>query len=236
MPYCVLDPEYQILETSAGLMHQLAVLNCFYIFCRNNNLIPVLPRLILTAEHNGGKARLLRDYVNIPEEFVREIPIDVTFGNIKIYQNEISGKIAKSIRTHFPFVEKFKRVAENVVKDLPRPLLCIRVRRNDMLHNRSEVVQATSVENIQSVLKQHTYSGLYIMTDEKDLTHFDQIENKFMFNNFKELAELKAEDNYSLFCVENYIRDLSDIRISTFTDHVDTDYYHGYLCDVYGIH
>jgi hypothetical protein len=51
---------------------------------------------------------------------------------------------------------------------------------------------------------------------------------------FPQLTAL--DDNYGIFCVESYIRDLSDIRISMFTTKDDTEYYHDYLCDRYGIH
>jgi FkbM family methyltransferase len=236
--YCVLDPVYQIKETSAGLMHQLTMLVVLYLHCKANNLIPVLPRLILAGGHNEGRAKLLKDYIDLPDDFVSEIPIDTRGQDIDISVNtQLPSNIRSHIQRWFPFRQKFRTIAERVVKDLPRPLLCVRVRRGDMLYCRPDTHhKTTSIENIKSVLKRYTYNTVYIMTDEKDLTYFDPIEKKSLYRDFKELVDLKAEDNYELYCVESYIRDLSDIRISTFTTHDDDDYFHGYLADMYGVH
>jgi hypothetical protein len=56
------------------------------------------------------------------------------------------------------------------------------------------------------------------MTSEKDTHFFDSLKDKFtlkLYTDFPDLCVL-AQDNYALYAVECCIRDLSEIRISTF--------------------
>lgn len=219
-------PEYQKNETSAGLMHQLAIVAGLYNKCKNEGLIPIIPKLILTGGHNKGSQKLLADYIDFPSDFVN------TSEEAVKYRYEGFPRIAKTIRTHFPFKERFRAVAKTIVAQMPKPLCCIRVRRTDMLLVRPST--DLSVQQINNVLARHSYASVYIMTDEKDKEFFNGIEKKYQSFNFPELAGIT--DNYELFAIECCIRDLADVRIGMFTTHDDTEYYHDYLSDIYGIH
>jgi len=232
MNYGILDPIYQIKETSAGLMHQCHFLVSLYVQCKERGYIPVKPRLILTGGHNNGRAKLLLDYITLPSEFVDEIPINTSGNNIHVFSLYYFPRIAKTLREKFPIQLKYKTIAESVVKSLPRPILCIRVRRGDMMHI-PEAANLT-VGYINEVINRYTHSSVYLMTDEKDTSYFSKIEKRHQLFDFPQLTTL--DDNYAIFCVESYIRDLSDIRISMFTTKDDTEYYHDYLCDRHGLH
>ena len=232
MSYGILDPAYQIKETSAGLMHQLSILASFYVQSKARNLIPVKSRMILTGGHNKGRAKLVLDYISLPSDFVDEIPINTSGNNIHIFSFNYFPQIAKTLREKFPINLNYKTIAQEIVNTLPKPLLCVRVRRGDMMHV-PEAANLT-ISHINNVINQYSYSTVYLMTDEKDTSYFSGIKRKYQLFDFPQLVNL--DDNYAIFCVESYIRDLSDIRISMFTTKDDTEYYHGYLCDRYGIH
>lgn len=229
MKYCMICPKYQIRETSAGLMHQLSYLASLYNKCKIEGLIPITPKLILTGGHNNGKATLLIDYIDLPADFVNSAPDGSTISEITWSPFP---HIAKTIRTHFPFKERFKVIARAIVDKMPKPICAVRVRRTDMLIARPE--SNITIQEVNNVLSRYTYASVYIMTDEKDKSFFDIIEKKYQAFNFPELADI--HDNYELFSIECCIRDLCDIRISMFTTHDDTEYYHGYLCDIHAIH
>jgi hypothetical protein len=233
MSYGILDPSYQIKETSAGFMHQLSVLSSFYVQSKANGHIPVKPRLILTGGHNNGRAKLLLDYITLPSDFVDEIPINTSGSYIHIFSFNFFPQIAKTLREKFPILLKYKMIAESVVKNLPRPILCVRVRRGDMMKNVPEAANLT-IDHINNTINRYPHSSVYLMSDEKDTAYFSKIQKKHQLFDFPQLTAL--DDNYGIFCVESYIRDLSDIRISMFTTKDDTEYYHDYLCDRYGIH
>jgi hypothetical protein len=232
MKYGVLDPAYQVSYTSAGLMHQMSTLASFYVQSKQAGCIPVKPRLILTGGHNKGRAKLLLDYLTLPSDFVDEIPIDTSGKNIHFFSFTKVPQIAKTLREKFPLHLKYKIIAESVVKSLPRPILCVRVRRGDMMHV-PEAANLT-VDHINKVINRYAHSSVYLMTDEKDKTYFSNIKKKHQLLDFPQLTSI--DDNYTAFCVECYIRDLSDIRISMFTTGDDTTYYRDYLCNLYGVH
>jgi hypothetical protein len=233
MNYGILDPTYQIKETSAGLMHQMSVLASFYVQSKAQNLIPVKPRLILTGGHNKFCAKLLLDYISLPSDFVDEIPINTSGNNIHVITFNYFPQIAKTLREKFPINLNYKTIAQKIVNTLPKPILCIRVRRGDMMPNVPESANLT-IDHVNNVINRYTHSSVYLMTDENDKSYFSAIDKKYQLFDFPQLTNL--DDNYAIFCVETYIRDLSDIRISMFTTKDDTEYYHDYLCDYYGIH
>jgi hypothetical protein len=187
----------------------------------------------LTGGHNKRRAKLLLDYITLPSDFVDEIPINTIGSNIHVFSFNFFPQIAKTLRENFPIDLKYKIIAESVVKSLPRPLLCVRVRRGDMMPNVPESANLT-IDHVNNVINRYTHSSVYLMTDENDKSYFSAIDKKYQLFDFPQLTNL--DDNYAIFCVETYIRDLSDIRISMFTTKDDTEYYHDYLCDYYGIH
>jgi hypothetical protein len=206
------------------------------MYSKRMRLIPVLPKLILTGGHNSGIPGFLHDYVDVPEYFIHEIPENTRKDDITVYTfafEELIVGIPNVIRTNFPFKSIYQNIAKNVVSKISRPLACVRVRRTDMLHCNPKSVDASSISNIKNVLSRHTYENVYIMTDEKDRTYFNDIQCKLQYFDFLELKDIK--DNYALFCIENVIQYLSDIRISMFTIN-ETGYYHDYLCDSFGFH
>jgi hypothetical protein len=228
MKYCMICPEYQKKETSAGLMHQLVWVAGLYNKCKNEGLIPIIPNLILTGGHNNGSQKLLADYIDFPADFVNDTPPEDTI----IYRYSPWPQIAKTIRTYCPFKEPFKAIAKTIVDQMPKPICCVRIRRTDMLLVRPQT--DLTVQDINKVLSKHTYASVYIMTDEKDKDFFNGIEKKYQAFNFPELAGLT--DNYELFSIECCIRDICDIRIGMFSMHDDTEYYHDYMCDIKGVH
>ena len=223
-------PVYQKEEKSAGLVHQLGWISGLYYKCRQEGLIPVIPNSILSGGHNNGQEKLLIDYIDLPPEFVKSVPGDAS--EVTTYMWSGFPCIGKEIRTHFPFKEQFKAVAKIIVDKMPRPICSVRVRRTDMILVRPE--SDLTVQDINNVLSKYGYASLYLMTDEKNPRFFDGIERKYQSFDFPELANIK--DNYALFAIECCIRDLCDIRIGMFTTHDDTEYFHGYLCNIFGVH
>lgn len=75
------------------------------------------------------------------------------------------------------------------------------------------------------------------MTNER-ISFFDELKNQsdysiYFFSDFEILNQIKEEDNYMLFCIENEISKLADKRISTFkTSSVNK--YIDYLTDTEG--
>jgi hypothetical protein len=168
MNYGILDPTYQIKETSAGLMHQCHYLISLYVQCKAKGYTPVKPRLILTGGHNNGHAKLLLDYVTLPSEFVDEIPINTSGNNIHVFSLYFHcPQIAKTLREKFPLHLKYKIIAESIIENLPRPILCVRVRRGDMMH----VLEAANltIVHINQVINRYTHSSVYLMTDDKTI-------------------------------------------------------------------
>jgi len=227
--YCRICPDYQIKETSAGLAHQLSIVVCLYLHCKKEGLTPLLPKLILTAGHNNGKAKALEDYVDFPDDFVIDTP---TIEAITFQFNYLDYPfLAKPMRTYFPFKNRFKTMAKSIVAKMTNPICCLRVRRGDMLIARPEC--DISIEDINKVLAKYNYNSLYLMTDEKNKNFFNGIEKKYQAFDFPELASLT--DNYELFAIECCMRDLCDIRIGMFSSG-DTEYYHASLFPIFGIH
>jgi hypothetical protein len=224
-------PEYEKKEQSAGLMHQLVCTAGLYNKCKNEGLIPVISNLILSAGHNNGEAKNLIDYIDFPDEFVKNTST-IEKDSVKYIYDALLPRPVEIIRTHFPFKGRFKAIAKTIVDQMPKPICCIRVRRTDMLIVRPET--NLTVQDINNVLLKHTYASVYIMTDEKNKNFFNGIENKYQAFDFPELA--KITDNYELFAIECCMRDICNIRIGMFTTHDDTEYFHDYLYDIYGIH
>ncbi len=69
-------------------------------------------------------------------------------------------------------------------------------------------------------VKKYNFEDCYIKTNETNLSFFDKLKNDFnvkFFTDFDILKEIyDSGDNYALYSVECCMRDLCDIKISTF--------------------
>ena len=86
------------------------------------------------------------------------------------------------------------------------------------------VRKKTQSKNILKVLNKlidNSYN-IYVMTNETDLTLFDDIKNKYntyFYTDFKELKDIIELDNYKLFSIELLIMKNANKKISTFDRH-----------------
>ena len=124
------------------------------------------------------------------------------------------------------------------VRDKLGKYMCVHLRRGDMVNFKVGLDKATQSDNIIQTINKFvgTYDNIYIMTNEKNLSMFDKVRNKYLNHVFfyTDFAELKNndEDNYYLFCIENDIMNNAHIRISTFK--TNNKKYHGYLSELGG--
>ena len=191
------------------------------------NLIPIRPTIHLSPYHTSKSRSILTDYIEIPDFVLPELPTGVDRAEILYwiptdYFNDLLFRRYKDkIDTYvlsIEFKQCYRELAEKIVATMMRPLCCVHVRRTDYLEIHSSLDIDTQPLNIESVLKKYKFSTCYIMTSEKDKHFFDSLKSKFtlkLYTDFPDLCAL-AEDNYALYAVECCIRDLSEIRISTF--------------------
>ena len=99
--------------------------------------------------------------------------------------------------------------------------VCVHVRRGDVLWQYDGLEEKTQSKNILKVLDglvDESYN-VYIMTNEVDLTLFDEVKNRYntyFYTDFEELKDLYELDNYKLFSVELLILKGANKKISTF--------------------
>ena len=102
--------------------------------------------------------------------------------------------------------------------------ICVHVRRGDVLWQKDGLEEKTQSKNILKVLNKlidNSYN-IYVMTNETDLTLFDDIKNKYntyFYTDFKELKDIIELDNYKLFSIELLIMKNANKKISTFDRH-----------------
>jgi len=196
------------------------------------NLIPILPELYLADHHTTKKNNLLIDYIEIPDFVCKDsldfLPnkeeifywnlTDLFLPNDKLF-NEYREQIM-NFDMNINFLEKYKKIAIKVVEQLKKPICVVHVRRGDYLNIHSSLNYTTSPENITNVLKKYNFEDCYIKTNENDLSFFDELKKQYNVKFFKDFNILKeiydSGDNYALYTVECCIRDLCDIKISTF--------------------
>ena len=125
-----------------------------------------------------------------------------------------------NLKFNINYLEKYKKIALEVVQQLKRPICIVHVRRGDYLNLRHSLIKNTSPENIIKVLKKYNFEDCYIKTNENNLNFFDDLKKCYdvkFYKDFKILQEIHdSGDNYALYAVECCIRDLCDIKISTF--------------------
>lgn len=198
------------------------------------HLIPILPkRLSLHDSYSKKKHNELSDYIEIPEyvqkttEHIQEE--EIFFWNLthpflpndslyKMYKEKI-----QAYALQLEFLQRYQTIASDIVQTLKKPVCIVHVRRGDALHIYSSLRQSTSPENILAILRKYTFQDCYIQTDEKDLEFFKDVRTEFgakFFSDFPILRSIyESGDNYALYSIECCIRNLCDIRISTFHTH-----------------
>jgi hypothetical protein len=210
------------------------------------NLIPILPTIYLLDCHTNKPNNLLIDYIQVPDFVCREFPEnteEVFYWNLtnrfipndelyQFYQPQL-------IRLQFfiEYQDKFKEIAAEVVSHMKRPLCVIHVRRGDYLNICPSLQETTSPRHIQQVLERHTFQDCYLKSNE-DSTFFNEL-SVWKYDNFPVLKKIKESgDNYALYAVECCIRDVADLRISTFNTTLaepwylpnhDAHFFHDYL-------
>ena len=221
--------KYIVLELSRqnGLTDMKDRFTEFLKISRILNLIPIRPTIHLSPCHTSKSRSILTDYIEIPDFVLPELPKGIDRAEILYwiptdYFNDLLFRRYKDkIDTYvlsIEFKQCYRELAEKIVATMMRPLCCIHVRRTDYLEIHPSLDIDTQPLNIESVLKKYTFSTCYIMTSEKDTHFFDSLKSKFtlkLYTDFPDLCAL-AQDNYAVYAVECCIRDLSEIRISTF--------------------
>jgi hypothetical protein len=251
MKYFVLDGESL---DAAGITHHRTSLHTFLRVSFWKKLIPIMPNLRLSTAHNNhNKCGSIGDYFDIIDKSIlHELPPTTNNDDITIWKTTHGllwdePLFKEFLETNpsplpydsvFQYKLEFKHIAQNIISQLKSPVCCIHIRRSDYLKIRPSLIESTSPESVAKVLDKFDglYNSVYIMTSEPDIHFYDSICEKYkikQYFDFPELAEISKTDNYKLFCIENFIRDLSNIRISTFNTN-NTKCYAAYLDESHG--
>tara|TARA_B110000211_G_scaffold233396_1_gene299502 strand:- start:69 stop:878 length:810 start_codon:yes stop_codon:yes gene_type:complete len=262
--YIIIDKNTPILQN--GLTDMRDRLLDFLRVSKYYNLIPILPKMTLLDKHTNKKNSLLNDYIELPDNILEKLP-DTDISNVFIWTlkdnwlsndtffQDLRKKTFNKIfdekyYTHLPYKKKFKKNAEKIISDLEKPICIIKVRRTDYLNLLPQIKLETTPENICSLLinkekeLQTKFGTVYIMTDEKDTEYFQYLYDFYnikQYFHFPILKELK-KDNYALYAVETFIRDLACYRISMFKTQnrakmdgeIIPNYYHGSISSIGG--
>ncbi len=238
--YFMLDDNYKI---SAGLSHHMSNMNAFLSLAQELKKTPILPKFYLAGHHNNNKTfrSNFSKYLEIPKNVLTELPKNTPKDQVEIYlpksdlirlDNYYQKNLPKSEYKSFDWNKELFKKAQKIVDQMKRPILCMHVRRGDMLNIKNKLINDTSTENIKNVLnkikKEKKFETVYIMTNENDKKYFDALKNfniKLFFD-FPDLEKIQKNDNYELFVIENCILKLSDIKVSTLkTNRKIYDYY-----------
>jgi len=222
---------------SAGLTHQLANLRTLIGYCYKYKYILILPHFKLYGFHNNGKDLLsnLSNYIDFTTLTVNNkhfevvmdrdtidnkyiIHIEAKQYHYGLLENNDMFKNVECVPIHFSYHENILTISKQISKRLGN-YLCIHVRRTDRITT-EQINKDTSPNNILEKIKKYDNKNVYIMTNE-EISFFDTLVeqtsyNVYFFTDFEILKNIKEEDNYLLFCIENEICDLADKRISTF--------------------
>jgi hypothetical protein len=193
------------------------------------NLIPILPEIHLSDHHTTKMNNLLIDYIEVPDFVCIEFPPnkeEIFYWNLTnqfLPHDELFNEYREQIMKYelnVDFLEKYKKIAAEIVEQLKRPICVVHVRRGDYLNIHESLNYTTSPEHIKNVLSKYTFEDCYIKTNENNLQFFDELKRLYnikCFSDFHILKEIHdSGDNYALYTIECCIRDLCDIRISTF--------------------
>ena len=220
------------------------------------SLTPILPKIKLSDNHTSKKDNYLTDYIDIPDFVIQYHPIDeneIFYWNLTsdfIPNDDLYKKYAGQIHDYvlnIIFLDKYKKIAEEIIDSLKKPICIVHVRRGDYLSIINSLNYTTKPEHISDVLRKYNFNNCYIKTNEFDPNFFDSLKIEFnvkLFCDFPILQKIAdSGDNYALYCVECCMRDLCDIRISTFNTknkelcwlpNNDPDYFTDYLDETHG--
>ena len=221
----------------AGLTHQISNLVVLLRYCYECNYILIVPQFRLCGSHNNGKLIItnLSNYIDYNTLKVNSTFFEVVTDSDNIDNNDIIHIEAKKYKggilcndDMFKNIEKIPvcySYNENIlsisnqISNIMGRYLCIHVRRTDRVTT-EQIDKDTSPTNILEKMKKYDNENVYIMTNEK-ISFFDELKNQpdyniYFFSDFEILNQIKEEDNYLLFCIENEISKIADKRISTF--------------------
>jgi hypothetical protein len=239
------------VKPTQGISAISSAFNNFLKLAKYLNLIPIYPNFVLSGHHNYGKPTNFLTYIELTNYIHREPDCDSTNENTLIWKVEnewmLSDNFYKQyihhiqnieINSSFTFKKEFESLGKTIIETFEKPICCVHVRRTDYLKRRPSLNITTTAYAILLKLKslETPIATLYIMTDEPDPQFFDSIKSEYnvkLYLDIPQLVELKKEDNYKLFLVESYIRDKSDLRISTFRS-IRKNYYITYLDEIEG--
>ena len=192
-------------------------------------LIPILPTIYLNDRHTKKKNNLLIDYIQLPDFFFRNMPSntnEIFYWNLTnqfILHDELYKQYKTQIMEYnfnLKFLDKYKNIAVEIIKQLNKPICIVHVRRGDYLNIHESLKETTAPKHIKKVLQNKIFNDCYIKTNDFNLSFFDELKNDFnikFYNDFPILKSIYDEgDNYALYSIECCIRDLCDIKISTF--------------------
>jgi len=248
------DKQYICLNLaySCGLNDMKDRFTEFLKLSRIINLTPILPTLYLRNSHTRKSNCVLTDYIEVPDFVCKDMPANnaaIFHWNVRGFlPNDILYKRFESAIQSYPlninFQEKYRNIAHEIVQQMQKPVCIVHVRRGDQLHAIGSLRTTTSPAHIIDTLKKHTFNDCYIKTDETNPTYFAELKKGIDIKCYADFPTLKSihesGDNYALYSIECCIRDLCDIRISTFNTtkseqwwmpNNDANYFNDYLDD-----
>lgn len=239
-------------SVSAGLSHLRSNLNTILKEAYFNNKILIIPDFNLSALHNNNKkitSNLSKYYdysrLKINNKKYKVIldssDIDNSLVEIIKLTNQLSNHdkrifhSKKKLEIDLPFNKNIINTAQTVIDKLNK-YICIHIRRGDMLRFKKNLNNDTSSKNIINILNKYKWKdNIYIMTNEKNLSIFDELKSKYpnqvyFYQDFNNLR--KINDNYYLFCIEKVIMNNANVKISTFK--TNNSFYDDYLSNQSG--
>ena len=242
--------------SAAGLNHQTSNLQALLAYAYDRQLVPVMPEFPLTGMHNQGRALRsnLARYYDYDKLHIKGKPFPVLLDDRQLAAADIEviqipdgwgllrlllppTEVKSAI--DLPYSPEVAGHHKEFARAAAWPdYACVHIRRTDYLHKVAELDQLTRGEHLYEVLARTANCPelVYIMTDELDREVFTyqppprgrQFQFRF-YDDYELLRQLKAEDNYLLFCVENMLMRAARHRVSTFKTPLPL--YHDYLCE-----
>jgi uncharacterized membrane protein YciS (DUF1049 family) len=236
---------------SEGLSHQTSNLMASIKEANYTNKILILPILSLSKKHNKVELKSnLSKYYNFDKLMVNNKIMKVEYDDKNInpklinelkIQNELFRKDKllkydrnKKIYIDLPYNINIINISNKIIENFGK-YCCIHIRRGDMLRLKKNLDKDTQSENIMRIIKKYKFDCIYIMTNESNLSIYNNIKSKYkvyFYTDFAKLIEEQRNDNYYLFCIEKNIMENANIRISTFK--TKGDYYNNFLSNIEG--
>tara|TARA_Y100001938_G_C8071436_1_gene423329 strand:+ start:1049 stop:1876 length:828 start_codon:yes stop_codon:yes gene_type:complete len=177
---------------------------------------------------NGKSFKVILDSSNVNEEDIFVFDLYEEIQNVPTYGclftwPEFSTDEMNKLSFELPFKKEIIKMSQKIILKMNK-YICVHVRRGDVLWQKDGLEEKTQSKNILKVLNKlidNSYN-IYVMTNETDLTLFDDIKNKYntyFYTDFKELKDIIELDNYKLFSIELLIMKNANKKISTFDRH-----------------